>query len=235
MIFGWYKPAYVIMVLLCAAWGMQWILSWLPKPAWQRNAGMFLATAYLIPFAAVLPLTFETERQIQQAIERPGRQAAGLYLREHASPEATVGCEPLGYVGYYSRRVVYDWPGLCSPQVLAWSRSVPRGERSLENMLKALQPDYLFLRDTEFLYFFHDRSWIYDAYYPVARFRAAPEDTAQIRWVNRNANTDYHLYQKKTNGVVPDYDWTLWPVHPGENAPPDWAGAVPGGSGPPPH
>lgn len=230
MIFGWYKPPYVIMVLLCTACGLQWLLSWLPRDAWRQRGGMLLAAAYLLPFTAVLPMTFETERQIQHEIERPGRQAAGLYLREHAPPGATVGCEPLGYIGYFSRHVVYDWPGLCSPEVLAWSRSVPRADRSLENMLKALQPDYLFLRDTEFLYFFHDRSWIYDGYYPVARFRADPEDTKTIRWVNRNANTDYHLYQKKTDGRTPDYDWTLWPVHPGQNAPPDWTGDVPTGS-----
>ena len=74
--------------------------------------------AYLAGFGVVLPTTFRAERNIQELVENKVRIAIGEYL-SHTPVETTIAGEPLGYIGYYSRRTYYDYPGLCSRKVVA--------------------------------------------------------------------------------------------------------------------
>jgi tetratricopeptide (TPR) repeat protein len=81
----------------------------------------------------------------------------------------TVGTEPLGYLSYYSRRIVYDWPGLCSRKVVEYSKARPREERTLLKMLGALRPDFLVLRYYEYDLAQNER-WVDDEYRVIASF-----------------------------------------------------------------
>ena len=168
-----------------------------------------VAACYLGLFAAVLPLTFWTERQIQHHVENEIRRPAGEWLREHMADDEAVGCEPLGYIGYYSRGNVYDWPGLASRTVVARSKEHP-DDRSLEGMLKGLQPEYLFLRDMEMLYFFADEAWFKERYHVEKAFLIDPEAAEDIRWLDRNIDTRFRIYKKNAEGGGP-YDDSLWP------------------------
>ena len=142
------------------------------------------------------------------------RKPAGEWIGAHMADDEAVGCEPLGYMAYYSRKVVWDWPGLCSPTVVEYSRNHPDG-RALEDMLRTLRPDYLFLRDVEVLRFFDDPAFIYAHYHPVALFRTDPEVVNEIRWVRRNMDTVFRIYRKNPTTGAPDYDESLWPVRGG--------------------
>ncbi len=210
VVFPWYKTPYLALLLLLAARGLQaaiGVIPFLKGRFWITTA---LTTAYLALFIGVLPLTFLTERQIQHYVENDVRKPAGLYLAEHMQPDEAVGCEPLGYMGYYSHGNVYDWPGLNSRAVVAWSMAHP-DNRCLEEMLKGLRPEYLFLRDVEFLYWFKDVSWIRADYYPVAVFKIDPEAAKKIRWLDRNMDTDFRIYKKKHEEDTVPYDAVPWP------------------------
>ncbi|MBI3471126.1 MAG: hypothetical protein HY013_07205, partial [Candidatus Solibacter usitatus] len=95
--FGWYTaPLAASAILLCAK-GAGDLLRAQPRLAW---AG---AAVYLGALAWILPTTFTAERNIQQIVEEGIRAKIGRYLNEVAAPNQTIGCEPLGYIGYYSQ------------------------------------------------------------------------------------------------------------------------------------
>ncbi len=208
-IFTWYKVPFALMLLLVSVWGIAAVSSFLPWSRLRKGLLSVFALAYVGVFAAVLPLTFQTERQIQAYIENPVRKAAGLYLAEHMKPDEAVGCEPLGYISYYSRGNVYDWPGLASRKVVAWSRKHPDG--NLEKMLKALRPEYLFIRDLEYLYWFEDTTWINEDYHVVAVFQVDPKVSDRIRWIDRNIDTSFRLFKKNRPDDARPYDRSLLP------------------------
>ena len=77
--------------------------------------------AYLASFAVVLPTTFRAERNIQELVENKVRIAIGEYL-SHTPIETTIAGEPLGFIGYYSRRTYYDYPGCAAGKSLPGCR-----------------------------------------------------------------------------------------------------------------
>jgi len=85
-------------------------------------------------------------------VEGPIRSAVGRWLGENAkSPRESVLLEPLGYIGFYSGLKMLDYPGLCSPEMvaarkLARSRSYPFCWGELSEILR---PDWLVLRPFE--------------------------------------------------------------------------------------
>jgi len=212
-IFGWYKNPYVIVLLLLSGRGIQAVSRVIPEPRARTMALSGFTAIYLGLFLSVLPVTFQTERQIQHYIENGVRREAGLYLKEILKPGEAVGCEPLGYMSYYSRGNVYDWPGLASRTVVAWSRAHP-GERCLENMLKGLQPEYVFLRDIEMLRWFKDPAWFKQHYHVIKVFKVEPKGEMETRWIDRNIDTVFRLAKKNRPEDPQPYNETLWPLPP---------------------
>ena len=213
VVFGWYKNPYLITLLLLSVLGLNSLAKLLPSPKRRAQCLGLFCVAYLGLFVAVLPVTFYTEHQIQNTVENQVRKPAGLYLAKHMKADEAVGCEPLGYMSYYSRGNVYDWPGLASRTVVAWSKENP-DKRYLQYMLEGLRPEYLFLRDMEFLYSFDDkdRAWIKKDYHVVKVFQVPPEEAAQVRWLNRNTDVSCRIYKKNHPDDDMPYDESLWPT-----------------------
>ncbi|NPV77969.1 MAG: hypothetical protein HPY59_16535 [Anaerolineae bacterium] len=67
-------------------------------------------------------------------------QAMGQWLAVNSPPGATVLLEPLGYVGYYSNRVMRDEVGLVTPDV---TRLKQAGNLDVYDYLEELRPDYV--------------------------------------------------------------------------------------------
>jgi hypothetical protein len=226
VIFGWYKMPYIVTLLLLALWGIQSVTGWIASKTWRLRVEGGYALVYLGLFVSVLPISFYTERMIQIHVENNIRMQAGLYLNEHMKEDEAVGCEPLGYMGYYSRGNIYDWPGLASRTVVAWSKEQPQERRSLENMCKDLQPEYLFLRDNEVLYRFESNDWIKENYHVVKVFAIDPEVEGKIPWLDRNQDTVFRIFKKNSPDDELPYDATLFPAKPGEpvtDLPPTWS------------
>lgn len=67
-------------------------------------------------------------------------QAMGQWLAVNSPPGATVLLEPLGYVGYYSNRIMRDEVGLVTPAV---TRLKQAGNLDVYGYLAELRPDYV--------------------------------------------------------------------------------------------
>lgn len=115
----------------------------------RQYVGFGFVVAYLACIAAVLPTAFRGDRNVQKYLEDGLRKPIGLYLGSVTSPLQTIGCESLGYFGYYSRRKVFDYPGLANPEVVQFERRNP-DKRNLIDMLNHFRPDYLVLRPFEY-------------------------------------------------------------------------------------
>ena len=117
LLFNWYLvPPFPVVEILAAVGisiGLNRVSRVLPMPA-QRVAGYaVLATAALAP-AIAMAVTLRQSQQIEENARRP----IGEWLNLNSRPDDHVLLEPIGYIGYYSRRRVIDVIGLVSPQVL---------------------------------------------------------------------------------------------------------------------
>lgn len=196
-IHGWYLVPFSAVAVLLSLRGLHGLAY--PLEGRMRTAVLGLvAAAYLACIAGILPLTFKTEKQIQENIENAVRKQAGLYLGRVMRPDETVGCEPLGYVGYYSRRIVYDWPGLCNRRVTCYLRDAP-GRQTLYDMLEHFRPDYILLRGQEYKYLteYLSRTWIDTDYDLVKAFTASWDRTRSIFLLHVNVDCGFLLFRKK--------------------------------------
>jgi hypothetical protein len=150
IVFEWYAAPLCAVFALLLAKGIADVTGLLPKGAGTPVAWL-LTGAYLAAFAAVLPTTIRAERNIQELVNNRVRKAIGIYLSQ-TPPDTTIAGEPLGYIGYYSRRTYYDYPGLCSRKVVRWLQE-HKNQRTRNQALQVfayLRPDYLVLRRSEY-------------------------------------------------------------------------------------
>jgi len=157
-VFGWYTVPFAAVWAVLAGKGLGDIFSLLPRHVRSWKLG-FASFTILIPYLAVLPMTFEEQRVIQQYVENGIRKQIGLYLRHVSTPTQTIGGEPLGYIGYYSRLTYYDFPGLCSKRVVAIEKKLlqekcatcpkPKNIVTMMRVMSEIKPNFLVLRRKE--------------------------------------------------------------------------------------
>ena len=86
--------------------------------------------------------TAERVRDAQIYRHEGALKPAGLWLRQNSDPEARVQLEPLGYIGYYSERIMIDEVGLVTPQMVNLKR---RGVFDLDHYIRFFQADYVLI------------------------------------------------------------------------------------------
>lgn len=197
VIFEWYITPLCAVLALLLGKGVADITALFPG-RFPAISSWLLATAYLASFAAVLPTTFRAERNIQELVENRVRKAIGIYLSQ-TPPWTTIGGEPLGYIGYYSRRTYYDYPGLTSRKVVRWlqAHKYPRVDKELQ-IWGYLRPDYLVLRRSEYEEFATqpDGAFLLNDYRLEREFSVPPEDQKKLFHPEENLDLDYLLLRK---------------------------------------
>jgi hypothetical protein len=135
-----------------------------------RPASVVLATA-AIGLAAYVGTFSAIQLRIRQKVVEVGvRTALGKWLHGHAAPDDRVFLEPIGYIGYYSRIHILDYPGLITPEVVEARRKTRGGFYECAELLR---PEWLVLRLYEIpvLASFGDLSRDYQ---PMVVFDGAP-------------------------------------------------------------
>jgi hypothetical protein len=129
------------------------------------NSGL-IRTSLRILFALLLGLQLYTT------------QAVGMWLAENTPPSATVFLECLGYIGYFSNRQMYDFPGLVRPQI---AQTVRTHNFSLVHAAAHFSSDYLILRPHELRWLAADNPKFLERYSIV-------HTVDQWRQINRHAS-----------------------------------------------
>jgi len=197
-IFLWYTAPVTAVAIIAAAYGGWWTIGFfLEQPARARVTAE-LGVAYIAGLALVLPATIHSDRCIQRYVESGEREQIGRYLERVAGPGDTIGSESLGYLGYYSRRTIYDYPGLCSRKVVRFLREHPN-DRGLISMMYYLRPTFLVLRPREFLSADGrvEYPWIERDYELLRVFRVPEEQQRQILYALSSIDFEFHVYRAK--------------------------------------
>jgi hypothetical protein len=197
-IFGWYTAPVAAAAVIGAMYGLWSVcLFFFKGSARERTAGI-AGLVYVTSVVLFLPLAVKSDRYIQEYVENGLRKQLGLYLSHTASPEDTVASESLGYVGYYSRRLIYDYPGLCNRTVVRYLRTHPSG-RNIISMMHSLQPTYLVLRPKEYegpdgksLY-----PWIERDYELVKVFKVPDQARQKILHAESNIDFEFDVFRAK--------------------------------------
>ena len=114
-----------------------------------------VATALAIAVLAVsLPADayYASTRRAYQRHEEEVRMAAGAWLSEATAPTDLVFTESLGYVGFFCRNPIVDWPGLAVPDVAPMLQAEGlRGRRlaGYRAVIRDYAPAWLVLRTQE--------------------------------------------------------------------------------------
>jgi hypothetical protein len=195
-LFGWYAAPFTAAAIIGSAYGLWYVISLVLKPSLRNIAASAFATGYVGLILFTMPVTMRAEKHVQRYVEMENRRAIGLYIRGLAKSGDSIGCEPLGYIGYYSRLPIYDYPGLCNRKVVQFLRE-HRGRHDLESMLDYFHPTFLVLRPSEGQSRRHVRyPWLVSDYSLIRVFRVPPEKTAQLLFARRNVDLEFDVYER---------------------------------------
>ncbi len=196
-VFGWYLVPFSAINCLSLVLALGALFDALVLPGRIALLSQIACVAYLLPFLAIVPVTFKAEKDIQQYVENPVRRSLGEYLFAHKKAGETVASESLGYVGYYSRMPVYDYPGLASSEVTRYLKEHPDG-RMLDPMLKFFKPDWIVLRPHELNAFAHkaDMHFLETEYQIQRKFQVDPVLTQTLFRSGSNIDRTFYLLKK---------------------------------------
>jgi hypothetical protein len=194
--FGWYIIPFAAMSVILMLIGLGEFARILRL---SNTTLWLLSSSYLFSFAAVLPFTFRSERIIQNEIDQL-RMQIGLDLNRTMMPEQTVGSESLGNIGYYSKRIVYDWPGLCNRKVVEFAKTLPeQADRNPFQMYKHFKPDYLVLRPGELRIMQDSGEWFSNEYEVIKTYKADQSKLDGLIHAENNIDKEFFLLRKRNS------------------------------------
>ena len=119
LVFEWYLvpplPVFEVFAAIGLALWADRAAAALPERMRLPAAVATLSLAASLPSVALVPV-LRRSQELEETVRKP----LGLWLSANSLPGDRILLEPIGYIGYYSRRSVIDVIGLVSPQVLTY-------------------------------------------------------------------------------------------------------------------
>jgi hypothetical protein len=146
----WYFPPLAFMSLVTIVSAIATLTRWIGSRLPAYGLGLLLLSGLLGFLTFNFSMSLRPLRFKQEVIEWDHRRLIGRWLKEQVAPGETVFLEPLGYIGYFSRCKMLDWPGLVSPEVVRVRKALDRksGYTWLE-VAEALKPSWIVARRAE--------------------------------------------------------------------------------------
>ncbi|MGV3721141.1 MAG: hypothetical protein ACO1SX_09545, partial [Actinomycetota bacterium] len=141
LIFAWYFPLLLLPGYVLAAHGLDALEHKMALPFLQWRPAYTRATLGLMSIGLVCWLGWAGYgAQRTQRAEVAVRKSIGLWLGEHTPADARIAMEPIGYIGYYSKRRILDEVGLVSPEMVPLNRA---GAGWFSDMHRSFRPEYI--------------------------------------------------------------------------------------------
>jgi hypothetical protein len=195
--YEWYEGPFMAFVVLLVAAGLTASRIWI-GPRFSLVTGIVLALA----FAVHMPFTFPLEARVQNDVENKVRKQVGLWLRAHVPPGQSVTSESAGYISWYGRVKLYDYPGLTSPTAYDALKSLGRNRNNMTELIAAVHPDWIVFRPYEYEAFQGLVPKVAAQYRVVQEFKAPP--VALLRWGTQyiNIDTDFLVLHRVVSAGV---------------------------------
>jgi hypothetical protein len=139
--FDWYVPPFSAAAIMLAAVAVDRVS--------RGPARRVLVAALIVSFTVPLPWLVAMERTVQEVAEEGVRRRVAEYIAVAVPFGESVTSESAGYIGYYGRSLLWDFPGLTSPTALRYLRELPRSDRNAAGLVASARPDWAVLRPSE--------------------------------------------------------------------------------------
>jgi hypothetical protein len=189
--YEWYLPPFMACVVLLCGGGLT---------AVRRRYGIVPATvpavALALAFAMHIPFSFPLEARLQHGIEDKVRTRMALWLRAHVLPGQSVSSESAGYVSWYGRVKLYDYPGLTSPTAYRALKRLGHNHNSLSDLVRVLLPDWLVMRPSELRALKLKYSSVSSDYRIIHEWQLEPHAVSMDQWglVYESVDTDQRFF-----------------------------------------
>jgi hypothetical protein len=127
-----------------------------------------LVTVFIVIFGLLTLYLKMNQMYVEYRYEQDVRIKMGEYLNKNTDISSSVLLEPIGVIGYFSERYVYDDIALISPIFLDLNR-LPYTPQNRYKKVDLVKPDYIILREDE-LDDFYSQTEILNEYTPIERF-----------------------------------------------------------------
>lgn len=197
--YEWYYPPITGLLAICAAAGLTHLARVGPRTIRVMSVGLVAAFAWSFPAHVVL------DERIQHDIENKVRVPMGLWLRDNVPPGQTVTSESAGYVGYFGRVKLYDYPGLTSKEARAFMEELGEDRNSITQLINAARPNFIVMRPNELEVLRSEFPDAASAYAEARRFSVPPQES-DLSWggvTYVNIDRDFIVLRRVRGADVP--------------------------------
>jgi hypothetical protein len=135
---GRYIGNVTALAAVAAAIGCAYLWRWIRQPGIRIGVTTILLAAAVFNTVTVSVATIRNTTRAESSINRM-QVATGRWLAENTPTGATIGCDDVGAIGYFSGRRIFDLHGLVTRQMLGYEHD----QKGFMAFLKTWKPTYL--------------------------------------------------------------------------------------------
>lgn len=146
-IHGWYLIPPLFVYITISGIGIIYILNLFQRKFPAKKALLHVIVLFSVLFFSSLTLFIKINQiSSEYQYEKNVRIKVGEFLRDNTPKNSTIYLEPIGIIGYYSERYIYDDAALISPIFLELNR-LPLNSKNRYKKIQLVNPDYVVLRN----------------------------------------------------------------------------------------
>ncbi len=174
---GWYYIPPLFAYIIITGIAVITIYDYIIRKTSLRRLFLQIAMAFIL-LVSTAPLFISKIVQLQSEYSfKTFRTSIGKFLEQNTPKKATLYLEPIGIIGYHSRRYIYDDAGLISPQFIELNY-LEQNAANRSKKIRLADPDYLILR-IKYLDQFEQIAYIKENFQEIKRFEFI-RDTEQL-------------------------------------------------------
>jgi hypothetical protein len=167
--YEWYMGPFMALMAIMAASGLTGV-----RLRIGAKTATCLASFLALAFAWHMPYTFQLEANVQNQVEDKVRKPLGEWLHANVPAGESVTAEPAGYISWYGRVKLYDYPGLTSPTAYDALSHVPFDRNNMYELIRLVHPEWIVFRPDELAGFAPYEPSVAAQYHPVKEFKTVP-------------------------------------------------------------